>query len=74
MDKHLEEFLEKIYDEGYGYIANNYNRFSKEELKDIILETLYALTDGLDVASRVKVLISVKEELQGKWEPVEEGK
>lgn len=48
MERRLDEFLESlIKDKSYDYIANNYMAFRKDELKDIILELLYAIhTDG----------------------------
>lgn len=43
---HVDEFINALRENmGYGYIANNAHNFSKEELKRIILELLYELTN-----------------------------
>lgn len=39
-----KQYIEALEDgKGYDFIANNYWEFSKEELKDIILELTYAI-------------------------------
>lgn len=43
---YIDEFINALKEDmGYGYIANNAHRFTKEELKRIILELLYELTN-----------------------------
>ena len=43
---YMDEFINALREDmGYGYIANNAQKFSKEELKRIILELLYELTN-----------------------------
>lgn len=55
---------------GYDFIAKNYWEFSKEELKDIILELDYAIhctdTNGSFDCAR-DVYVSASEELQERW-------
>lgn len=42
MDENEKKFLKALKDgNGYDFIANNYFTFTKEELKDIILELLF---------------------------------
>jgi hypothetical protein len=43
---YVDEFINALREDmGYDYIANNAHKFSKEELKRIILELLYELTE-----------------------------
>lgn len=43
---YIDEFINALREDmGYDYIANNAHRFTKEELKRIILELLYELTN-----------------------------
>jgi hypothetical protein len=43
---YMDEFINALREDmGYDYIANNAHKFSKEELKRIILELLYELTN-----------------------------
>lgn len=45
---YVDEFINALREDedmGYDYIANNAHKFSKEELKRIILELLYELTN-----------------------------
>ena len=43
---YVDEFINALREDmGYDYIANNAQNFSKEELKRIILELLYELTN-----------------------------
>ena len=65
MERRLDEFLESLSkDKAYDYIANNYMAFRKEELKDIILELLYAIhTDG----DEDDILNSAGTELTERW-------
>ena len=42
----MDEFINALKENmGYGYIANNAHKFTKEELKRIIFELLYELTN-----------------------------
>lgn len=50
---------------GYDYIAQRYTEYTKEELKDIILEALYQLP-----ASRVDYMVV---ELADRWADTMEG-
>lgn len=53
----LKEVIKAIRNgEGYDYIANHYYEFTKEELKDIILECLFVIDDNKakDVAEELK--------------------
>lgn len=44
---YVNEFINALREDmGYDYIANNAHKFSKEELKRIILELLYELTEA----------------------------
>lgn len=63
----LKEVIKAIRnDEGYDYIANNYTRFTKEELKDIILECLYVIDDNVLLSDYL--LNNVANELEDRWE------
>lgn len=43
---YMDELINALREDmGYDYIANNAHKFSKEELKRIILELLYELTN-----------------------------
>lgn len=53
---------------GYDFIAKNYWEFSKEELKDIILELDYAIhSEAKHFASAEEIYASASEELQERW-------
>lgn len=44
MEDVRNEFMDAVVrNVGYDYMANNYYKFTKEELKDVILECLYTL-------------------------------
>lgn len=66
-----KQYIEALEDgKGYDFIANNYWEFSKEELKDIILELTYAIkqTDSRgEWDSSWDVMLSASEELQERW-------
>lgn len=47
----------------YDYIANNYYKMSKEELKDIAKELLYAIHTNTTEKEHNKILSDVAEEL-----------
>ena len=44
---YVDEFINALREDmGYSYIANNAHNFSKDELKRIILELLYEITES----------------------------
>lgn len=44
---YMDEFINALREDmGYDYIANNAHNFSKDELKRIILELLYEITES----------------------------
>lgn len=46
MDKEYRDLITAMTNGyGYDYVANHYTEFTKEELKDIILECLYAINN-----------------------------
>lgn len=50
--------------DSYDFICNNYFNFSKDELKDIILELTYAIdTEAKNFASAEEIMSSVYDEL-----------
>ena len=52
----------------YDFICNNYYKMSKEELKDIIKELLYAVHDNTEEAEHNKILNDVASELADVYE------
>lgn len=50
----------------YDYICNEYYNMSKEELKDIIKELLYAVYDNMTEAEHNKILEDTAIELENK--------
>lgn len=62
----LQEFLNSLSDNmAYDYIANHYYEFTKDELKDIILECLYPITGKNKVTPQA---LDIKAELEGRWD------
>ena len=59
----LIETLKNNPDGAYDFICNNYYNMSKEELKDIIKELLYAVHDNTSKAEHNKILDDVAIEL-----------
>jgi hypothetical protein len=55
-------------DNAYDFICNNYYNMSKEELKDIIKELLYAIHSNTDKAEHNKILNDVATELADNYE------
>ena len=54
----MEKFIKALEeDKAYDYISNYYNNYTKEELKDIILELLYGIytndTDYMQTYSNI---------------------
>ena len=72
MDEYLQGFLNALSDNtAYDYIANHYTQFTKEELKDVILELLYPLVkygSNLAMVDREKTRLEIKEELEEGWD------
>ena len=72
MDEYLQGFLNALSDNtAYDYIANHYCEFTKDELKDIILECLYPVTQSepnLVLMDREKTRLGIKDELEGRWD------
>lgn len=62
------EVLKENPNHAYDYIANNYYKFSKEELKDITKELLYAIYDNHTKAMSNLILEEVAEELADNYE------
>jgi hypothetical protein len=62
----ISKFLDAMDDDKeYDFIANNYYQMSKEDLKSILLEYIYAVhTRGLDFEKSVQE--DVREELEEK--------
>lgn len=62
----MKEFVEILMNNPHGaydFICNNAHNMSKEELKDIAKELLYAIYDNIDKAEHNKVLYDVALEL-----------
>lgn len=55
-------------DGAYDFICNNYYKMSKEELKDIAKELLYAIHSNTDKAEHNKMLDDVATELSESYE------
>lgn len=63
----MEEFIEVLKnnpDGAYDFICNNYYKMSKEELKDITKELLYAVYDNVTKAEHNKILNDAATELK----------
>ena len=67
MSQIREEFCEQL-DKGnpYDYICKHYYDFTKDELKDIVLECLYPFMSHTHEAKAS--LLSIKEELEARWD------
>lgn len=62
--KDFIEVLKNNPDGAYDYICNNYYKMSKEELKDITKELLYAVSDNVTKAEHDEILNDVATELE----------
>lgn len=63
----MKEFinvLENNPDKAYDFICNNYYKMSKDEIKDIAKELLYAMYDKMDKEEHNLALADVAEELK----------
>lgn len=62
----MEQFtdcLKNNPDHAFDFIANNYYKFSKDELKDICKELLYAIHTNTTIDEHNKILSDTAEEL-----------
>lgn len=67
----MNEFIKVLKnnpDGAFDFICNNYHNMSKEELKDITKELLYAVHDNTDKAEHNKILNDVAIELADTYE------
>ena len=55
-------------DAAYDFICNNYYKMSKEELKDIAKELLYAIHDNVDKVEHNQILEDAANELADTYE------
>lgn len=62
------EVLKENPNHAYDYIANNYYKFSKEELKDITKELLYTIYNNNSKAMQSIMLEEVADELADNYE------
>lgn len=62
--KEFIEVLENNPDGAYDYISNEYYKMSKDELKDIAKELLYAMYDKMTKEEHNLALADVAEELK----------
>lgn len=67
----MKEFIEVLKnspDGAYDFISNNYYNMSKEELKDIIKELLYAMYDNMSREEHNRIFYDVALELVDVYE------
>lgn len=62
--KEFVELLKNNPDGAYDFISNNYHKMSKEELKNVAKELLYAIYDKVDKAEHNKILYDVAIEIE----------
>lgn len=65
--KEFIKLLENNPDKAYDFICNNYYKMSKDELKDIARELLYAMYDKMDKTEHNLALADVAEELKSTY-------
>lgn len=53
---------------GYDYVANHYSEMDKEDLKDLVLELIYAIGDHCSPAVEKGIFADVVFELRDRWE------
>lgn len=67
----MNEFIEVLKNNpngAYDFICNNYYKMSKEELKDITKELLFAIYDNvINTAEHDKIMNDVAEELENSY-------
>lgn len=59
-------------DSAYDFISNNYYKMSKEELRDVAKELLYAVNNNVTETEHNKILDDVAEELNDFYVDVED--
>lgn len=67
----MEELIKVLKDNpnsAYDFICNNYYKMSKEELKNITKELLYAIHDNVSKEEHDKILNDVADELADTYE------
>ena len=67
----MKEFIEVLKNNpnsAYDFICNNYYKMSKEELKDITKELLYAVHDNVTKTEHDEILNDVAVELESFYE------
>lgn len=52
----------------YDFIANHYWEFGKDELKDVILELIYAAFEGTTAECEAEAMQAMCDELKERWE------
>jgi hypothetical protein len=63
--KEFIEILKNNPNEAYDYISNNYYKMSKDELRDIAKELLFAIYDNvINTEEHDKIMNNVAEELE----------
>jgi hypothetical protein len=64
----MREELKKAFAEGtlYDFIANNYYAFTKDELKELILNLDWVATEGMNDAQTKEFYKTVEEELENR--------
>lgn len=63
----MKEFIDVLKSNpngAYDYICNNYHEMSKEELKNIVKELLYAVYDNVTDAEHDEILMDTATELE----------
>lgn len=70
--KEFINILKNNPDSAYDFVSNNYYKMSKEELRDIVKELLYAVNDNVTQAEHNKILDDVAEELNDFYVDVED--
>ena len=67
----MKDFIEVLKNNpngAYDFICNNYYKMSKDELKDIVKELLYAVHDNVTKAEHNQILNDVATELEDNYE------
>jgi 20S proteasome alpha/beta subunit len=65
--KEFIELLENNPEKAFDFISNEYYKMSKDELKDIAKELLYAMYDKMTKEEHDMALADVAEELKGTY-------
>ena len=65
--KEFIELLENNPEKAYDFICNNYYKMSKDELKDVARELLYAMYDKMTKEENSEALADVAEELKSSY-------